>query len=442
MNLHHYTHQQNAADRANLIKVLADIGIKCFSLVTQDRKTKNAVITGGGIGATVIQEKTKKKGGIKRKMQKSWFNYRTKEKRWQGRHKLPDGKIVYAYSSKGGTKKECADKLKAAILRTQEKYKKGLLSPKKKAVNPATDMTLNEWWDWWWENLGKYKYKLSTQNVRIHQYNSIIKDRIGSLKLYQIDEAVLTEFFAGLKNVTQKNNAKTILNILFDLAKDKNYIETNPMRFAVIEIKNRELANTRKKKEVLSPEDEKKLFELMKEHKIHDICKFILYSGLRKGEALALKWTDIDFDNCLINVDKNLDYINNVISQTKTESGQRFVPLFPQTKEVLAKLSLSVTDKSARIFKDVNGLTLTNTFQRFTKRLGLNIAIHNLRHTFATRCLEAGILPKVVQEWLGHKDYSVTINTYSHVTEQLENGEIAKMQGYFEKISCDDTSPN
>src|SRR5690606_18103450 len=118
-----------------------------------------------------------------------------------------------------------------------------------------------------------------------------IKDRIGSLKLYQIDEAVLTEFFAGLKNVTQKNNAKTILNILFDLAKDKNYIETNPMRFTVIEIKNRELANTRKKKEVLSPEDEKKLFELMKEHKIHDICKFILYSGLRKGEALALKWT-------------------------------------------------------------------------------------------------------------------------------------------------------
>lgn len=422
------------------ITELTDIATRCLLLATELTKRKdnlNYVFTKGAnsklrlnvftseeIVVDTEEKKEKEKGG-EIKMQEGWYTYREKEKRWMGRYKLQNGTMVYAYSKKGGTKKECSGKLKKAIADAKQKQKNSI-----KEINANT--VLNQLWNWWWENLGQYKYKASTALNKICQYNSTIGRALGEYELNKIDEANLTKFFSGLQNVTQKKTAKTILTTLLDYAKAKNCIETNPMEFVVIEHKDDELKNTRKKMEILLPEDEERLFADIKKtnRDLHDICLFILYTGLRKGEALALVWGDVDLENNKIDINKNMDYYNNEITQTKTESGARTIPLFPQTKTILVGMGVNNRNETERIFGKINGRSLTSNFQRFCKMYNLNISVHSLRHTFATRCLEAGIMPKVVQEWLGHKDYAITINTYSHVTDNTENGEIKKMQEY------------
>jgi integrase len=185
-----------------------------------------------------------------------------------------------------------------------------------------------------------------------------------------------------------------------------------------------------REKEILLPKDETILFDRLKKTKFYNICKFILYTGLRKGEAVALTWEDIDFSKETIKVNKSLDYDNDVTKTTKTQSGIRTIPLFPKALETLQNIGIK---QSGLVFEGIDAASLTNSLKYHSEKIGLDLAPHNLRHTFATRCLEAGIEPKVVQEWLGHKSYATTINTYSHTTGIIEK-ETEKMKTYLNLI--------
>jgi integrase len=143
-----------------------------------------------------------------------------------------------------------------------------------------------------------------------------------------------------------------------------------------------------------------------------------LNTGLRKGEILALQWSDIDLDEDLIYVTKSVAHDGDrpVIDRPKTDAAIRIVPIVPDLKERLLK----EPDRSPERFviSDDGNSPLTNRrYQtlstREKKRAGTTFTAHRLRHSFATNAFEVGLDAKSIQEVIGHKQISTTLNTYT-----------------------------
>jgi len=148
-----------------------------------------------------------------------------------------------------------------------------------------------------------------------------------------------------------------------------------------------------------------------------------LYTGIRIGELMALRWCDIDFDRCVITVnatcrDGSLDgKIIKIIDLPKTATSKRAIPVPRQIMPYLRRLELK---QSGEYVINNNGRMITvrgyqKTFALMLQRLGIeHRGFHSLRHTFATRALECGMDVKTLADILGHKNPNVTLNRYAH----------------------------
>lgn len=162
--------------------------------------------------------------------------------------------------------------------------------------------------------------------------------------------------------------------------------------------------------QALTKDQQAHFCEIIKGNKLQVFYEFLIMSGCRRGEAVGLKWSDIDRANNRLHV-----------QGTKTDGSDRFIPLFPALSELLGKL----TPKSETVFNTTANAVNCN-FKRMKTKYGLPYKLHDLRHTFATRCLESGISMKTIQKWLGHSRLETTANIYTHVTTDFERDEIAK----------------
>lgn len=146
---------------------------------------------------------------------------------------------------------------------------------------------------------------------------------------------------------------------------------------------------------------------------------FILYTGCRRGEALALTYEDIDRENMVIHVNKSLYYASNdpKLKSTKTEAGHRDIILL----DVLAEKLPKSRNKKRPLFANEQGEYYHHShFQRMWKKYlaetGLRITPHQLRHAYATILYEAGIKDKDAQDLLGHANIQTTRDIYTHIT--------------------------
>ena len=161
-------------------------------------------------------------------------------------------------------------------------------------------------------------------------------------------------------------------------------------------------------------------------------------AGLRRGELLALRWEDIDFQNNILKVRNNLvrgekDYI---IKEPKSESGIRDIHIGSEVVSYLKKERAKyVTDMMnygigfrnyGFVIRQYDGSPLKpdSMSRKWRRFLGTNnlppIRFHDLRHSHATALIQAGVSPKVVQERLGHSDVQITLNTYTHVLPEMD----------------------
>ncbi len=145
----------------------------------------------------------------------------------------------------------------------------------------------------------------------------------------------------------------------------------------------------------------------------------ILYTGMRRGEALALTYGDIDFKNKLITVNKSLYNENNIpkIKKPKTAAGERKIILLDILYNQLPKRRKS----DELLFpNEYGGLMSETQFQRqwelYTKEAGVTATPHQFRHAYATMIFDAGIDDKDAQELLGHANLSTTRDIYTHIT--------------------------
>lgn len=164
----------------------------------------------------------------------------------------------------------------------------------------------------------------------------------------------------------------------------------------------------RKVGEALSAEELGTFLEKIRKHKLNAFFRFCLLTGCRRSEALTVTWADIDFKKSVIH-----------IRGTKTVCSDRSIPLFPECSELLCGLKRS----DERVFPH-RGSYVTHEFKKICPAHKL----HDLRHTFATRCLECGISMKVVQQWLGHSRMETTASVYTHVPDAFSRSESAKFK--------------
>lgn len=170
----------------------------------------------------------------------------------------------------------------------------------------------------------------------------------------------------------------------------------------------------------------------------------MLQTGIRVGELIALKWSDVDFKNRKIKIQRSASEVAKkgfVIGEPKTKSGHREIPL---TKEAV-NILYSQKEKNSQnkiipiqyadyIFLNKNGNLIQKSaynqgIYAICNRLGMRkFSIHLLRHTFATRCIESGMRPKTLQAILGHSKIEMTMNLYVHVTDESKLEEIEAIE--------------
>ncbi len=150
------------------------------------------------------------------------------------------------------------------------------------------------------------------------------------------------------------------------------------------------------------------LFYNLKNHRLLNFYKFCLLTGCRRSEALNLMWSDIDFETDTLH-----------IRGTKTATSDRYFPLSPMLKELLQ--SIKPKKGSKTVFRH-RADYVTKTFRKMCP----NHKLHDLRHTFATRCLECGINVSVISQWLGHSRLETTYKIYAHILPDYQRQEIKK----------------
>ena len=173
-------------------------------------------------------------------------------------------------------------------------------------------------------------------------------------------------------------------------------------------------------------------------HQLGPVWRFLAMTGCRRGEAVGLRWSDLDLDRGRASLVQSIGKIGGRVVVGTTKSGRgRPVALDPGLVAVLVahreiqkkerELLGDGYDDHDLVFADPLGRPLyperlLRVFQQHSRRLGLPvIRLHDLRHTWATLALQAGVHPKVVQERLGHASITITLQTYSHVTEVLHD---------------------
>ena len=181
----------------------------------------------------------------------------------------------------------------------------------------------------------------------------------------------------------------------------------------------------------------RQFLEAVKFDRLYPLWLTLAMTGLRRGEALALRWTDVDLERARVSVRRSLVPINGTVEvhEPKTSRGQRLVALDPFTVSVLKAWSRRQKEErleggpawtdSGLVFTRADGKLihperLSKGFRVAVKKSGLRqIHLHDLRHTHATLALEAGVHPKVVSDRLGHSTVAITLDIYSHAIPAL-----------------------
>lgn len=269
---------------------------------------------------------------------------------------------------------------------------------------------------------------------------------IGNIDIDKITTRDLQDYFNSLINRYTDSTIKKVWECVkqgFEVAISEKYILENPFT-KVLKPKSRKET---KVLEALSTENEHKLSSYLlksnlSQEKYKNVILIQLYSGMRIGEVLALTIDDIDFDKNIIKVRKTLtvdkDGELTIKQGTKTYSGKREIPISPFLRNSLKEqVAIAQNNKENLLFtfegRLIKASSVNTVLKRICKQLGLpnNISNHTLRHTFGTRCIESGVQPKVVQTLMGHKDISVTLNTYTSVLNQFKEEEFNKLAQYY-----------
>lgn len=313
-------------------------------------------------------------------------------------------------------------------------------------LKASSRMTVNTWFEFWIEEIKGNTVRRNTKRNYSERYMHNIKDELGDMIISEVKpmhcQRVLNLMDEEYKGSTMEQCRITMYNIFADALENK-IILTNPVTKSVKCPKKVE-----SKIRFLTKEEHIKFLEVAKNSSNYYQYALILQTGLRAGELTGLKWSDIDFEKRTLSVNRSMEFRYSeqkfLTGEPKSKSGYRTIPLTQEAYDILkAKEHERSLEKVRDIrFKDIvfinrKGTPTKNsaydsTLYKLAKKAGIEkLSMHSLRHTFATRAIEAGMRPKTLQKLLGHSNIGITMNLYVHVSEDEKEKEMQKLEKAF-----------
>ena len=310
------------------------------------------------------------------------------------------------------------------------------------------DPTFEELASLWLENY-KTTVKPSTfENVR-SKVEKMTEEHFKEMKLKKITVAYCQRVVIELsKTYVLYNHYLSVINRIFKYAVLTDILDSNPFD-KVIKPKSRQV---QRKGNFLTKEELKEFLKLAQTATLSyffPLVHLMSYTGLRQGEALALKWSDIDFENKKITVNKTAARIKEkqTLQTPKTKNSKRVISIDPTTLSILKswkKDQIKIYFKNGKHFEGDENFIFTNqrgywvhihNFIRYFKRFIADhklkpITPHGLRHTHASLLFSAGVEPKNISDRLGHSTVQITLDLYTHITEEQRTDTVEKLLEY------------
>ena len=360
-----------------------------------------------------------------------------KDGRWEGRytvgHDPETGKAIIK-NVLGKTQTEVKEKLKKAI---EENV--GI------DYGRAKTYTVGSWLEVWMENYAKVKLRPSTFKTSQGFLKNHIKPQIGSVPLAELTSLDLQRFYKHLldggrvdrieaKKKPKGLAPKTVRNIhqmigsAYNLAIEQHLVTKNPTQgCALPKVEHKEM-------KTLTADQLSAFFQEARDSGVYELYYLDLATGLRRGELLGLKWTDVDLDRGVLKIQRAISRQDGKVVEAplKTKNAYRTLPVSADAIDVLVQQRRK-TGNSEWVFPSPSGGPMSpdsvlHMLQRVLKRAGLpRIRFHDLRHSCASLLINNGCGLKEVQEWLGHSDISTTANIYGHLETQRKQAMAQKL---------------
>ena len=325
------------------------------------------------------------------------------------------------------------------------------------------NITLEEWLKEWMKVYKKPYISPRTYQGYVEKSKTIL-EHLGNMQLQKIELYHLQKFISDLQNEGKSPKSLrhyySIFKMCFDDAIMCRHISLNPTR-------NLKLPSMRRKELNIMTKEEQLVFEgFMKKYRMGTAYIVLVNTGLRAGELSGLTWKDVDFENKALYVRRGMqkittydDDFNKVkrerkVTDVKTENSYRVVPMLDKVVKILQEYKKKVQAEQEELaelgegFKDddfifktkynhpITSEYLRKTCQGICKSNNFRkVGIHELRHTFATRSIEAGIDLRVLQEILGHASYSTTADIYVHILGQVKLSQMNRLEDYLTDIN-------
>ena len=384
-----------------------------------------------------------------------------------------DKRYMYTYTDPLGRRKFIYANDLTQLREKEEKLLKDQLDGLD--IYVAGKATLNETFDCYIST--KYNLRESTRSSYIYTYDHYVRETFGLKRIAEIKYSDVLQFYYHLLNqqgisLGTLDSVHCLLHPTFQLAVRDEIIRKNPTDGVMKEI-SRESGKNRGVRHALTIEQQRCFMEYIANHPIYyhwwPMFTILLGTGCRIGEALGLRWQDLDFKKRVISINHSLVYYpangsNKCVlrvSLPKTDAGIRTIPMLDIVKDAFEMLyeeqkengfnETEIDGMTGFIFCNrfgsvPNPQTVNHTIKRIANNYNAdevvrakkeqrdpiilpNFSCHHLRHTFCTRLCENETNLKVIQSIMGHKNIETTLDIYAEATEK-------KKQESFENLAA------
>jgi integrase len=380
--------------------------------------------------------------------------------RWRWQLYVP----VDAYEPDGATKRiggggfltadDADDALRAALTKIKNQ----------EVLGGSSTPTIGNYSDQWLASL-------RLEDSTIYGYQKIVRNHVkpylGGIRIDRLTATRLARHYLDLSDSGRKdaghvgeplsantvNKVHIVIGAMLDAAIDDGFISQNPARKkrTVRAPTGRQIRAERPEIQTWSSVQLKEFLEWDRDvlhDELYTLWRCIAWTGMRRSEALALRWSDIDVANQRISVRRAANVIKRNVAKTTKTGGSRVIDIDQQTvndlkawKALCGSIALELARPDSYIFGTLSGMIRSPNevgarwsyrIKRARQHFGENnlgaLTIKGLRHTHATLMLELGVHPKVVQERLGHSNITTTMNIYSHVTPTMQKSAVEKLR--------------
>lgn len=342
------------------------------------------------------------------------ITYWEEKKLWVAKFTLPNGKRKTKY---GKTQKEVKEWLREQI----EAVSNGVWVEKE-------NITFSDFIDRYMSDVAAHTLRPKTIEsyaslIRIH-----IKPALGELKLNAIRPDQLQGLYSlKLNQGLSKRTVQYIHSIV-------HKILDQAMKWGLVARNVADMVSApspgKKAPQTLTAPQVKRLLEVVKGDRLYPLYVLAVTTGMREGELLGLRWEDVDLGKGVIHVRQAVQQLTGrglVITEPKTAKSKRTIRLSVYGIDALPNPGSGLIFHTAS-GKPIGPRNLIRHFRKACLKAGLpQMPFHSLRHTFASLLLSQNVHPKVVQEMLGHSTITLTLDTYSHMLPDMQDGAVSKM---------------